>query len=127
MEDYRNISIFNNLLFRSSLMAYEIEYYAEEEDDWFVLWRDEFVRRRVEFAGIISDTMEEIGLAIDEIDERWPGGSVVGNLSEFKPSCGGLELLPHLNGGKGARQLPSGFLINRVRGRWQVYWGRILW
>jgi len=108
-------------------MAYEIEYYTEEGDNWRVLVNDEFVTKRVEFAKIVSDSMDEIGLAIDEIDKRWPGGPVEENSSMIKATCGGLELFPDPNGGKIARQLFSGFLPTRVRGRWQVYWGRILW
>lgn len=108
-------------------MAYEIEYYEKEDNDWRVLVDDEIMFKRVEFARIVSDSMDEIGLAIDEIDERWPGGPVNDNWSEIKPSCGGLELLPGPDGEKMARQLFSGFMPMRVRGRWQVYWGRILW
>ena len=108
-------------------MAYEIEYYTEEDDDWRVLVDDEFITKRVEFARIVSDSMDEIGLAIDEIDERWPGGPTGENSPDIKATCGGLELFPGPNGEKVARQLFSGFSTTRVRGRWQVYWGRILW
>tara|TARA_Y100000768_G_scaffold341769_1_gene286406 strand:- start:1638 stop:1970 length:333 start_codon:yes stop_codon:yes gene_type:complete len=108
-------------------MAYEIEYYTDEEDGWRVQFDDEFVIKKVEFARIVSDSMDEIGLAIDEIDARWPGGPVNDDWSEIKSTCGGLELLPGPDGGKIARQLSSGFLPTRVRGRWQVFWGRILW
>tara|TARA_B100001142_G_C14161044_1_gene588465 strand:- start:562 stop:888 length:327 start_codon:yes stop_codon:yes gene_type:complete len=108
-------------------MAYEVEYYQDEEDVWSVLVEDKFVEKRVEFARIVSDSMDEVGLAIDEIEEKWPGGPVNDNWSDIKSACGGLELLPGPNGGKIARQLFSGFLPTRVRGRWQVYWGRILW
>ena len=140
------MAIFNNLGFGSYLMAYEIEYFQEQEDGWNVLFEGEFVEKRVEFARIVSDTMDEVGLAIDEIDWKWPGGPVdddlsdidtsnwkwIGgpvddDLSDIRATCGGLELLPGPNGGKIARQLFSGFLPTRVRGRWQVYWGRILW
>ena len=108
-------------------MAYEIEYYQDEEDGWSVLVEDEFVEKRVEFARIVSDSMDEVGLAIDEIEQKWPGGPVYDNWSDIKSACGGLELIPGPNGEKIARQLFSGFLPTRVLGRWQVYWGRILW
>jgi len=121
------MAIFNNLGFGSHPMAYEIEYFPEQEDGWSVLVEGEFVEKRVEFARIVSDTMDEVGLAIDEIDWKWPGGPVGDDLSDIRATCGGLELLPGPNGGKIARQLFSGFLPTRVRGRWQVYWGRILW
>ena len=121
------MTIFNNLGFGSNLMAYEIEYYQDEEDGWRVLVEDEFVEKRVEFARIVSDTMDEVGLAIDEINEKWPGGPIDGDLSDIKGSCGGLELRPDPDGGKIAHQLFSGFLPTRGRGRWQVCWGRILW
>lgn len=121
------MAIFNNLRFSNNLMAYEIEYYQDEKDSWSVLVEDELVEKRVEFARIVSDSMDEVGLAIDEIEEKWPGGPVNDNWSDIKSACGGLELLPGPNGGKIARQLFSGFLPTRVRGRWQVYWGRILW
>ncbi len=121
------MAIFINLGFGSNLMAFEIEYYQEEEDGWSVLVEDEFVEKRVEFARIISDSMDEVGLAIDEINEKWPGGPVDGDLSNIRATCGGLELCPSPNGGKIAHQLFSGFLPTRVAGRWQVFWGRILY
>ena len=121
------MAIFNNLGFGSYLMAYEIEYFQEQEDGWNVLFEGEFVEKRVEFARIVSDTMDEVGLAIDEINEKWPGGPIDGDLSNIRGSCGGLDLRPDSDGGKIAHQLFSGFLPRRVRGRWQVFWGRILW
>jgi len=121
------MAIFNNLGFASYLMAYEIEYFQEDEDGWKIHSGDEFVEKGVEFARIVSDTMDEVGLAIDEINKKWPGGPVDGDLSDIRASCGGLELSPDPNGGKIAYQLFSGFLPTRVRGRWQVFWGRILW
>ena len=121
------MNIFNNRGFSSKPMAFEIEYFQEQEDGWKVLFEGEFVEKRVEFARIVSDTMDEVGLAIDEINEKWPGGPIDGDLSNIKASCGGLELLPDPDGGKIAHQLSSGFLPTRVRGRWQVFWGRILW
>jgi len=121
------LDIFNNLGFASYLMAYEIEYFQEDEDGWKIHSGDEFVEKGVEFARIVSDTMDEVGLAIDEINKKWPGGPVDGDLSDIRASCGGLELSPDPNGGKIAYQLFSGFLPTRVRGRWQVFWGRILW
>ena len=108
-------------------MAFEIEYYPEEQEGWSVWSGSEFLEKKIEFARIISDSLDEVGLAIDEIEEKWPAGPFNEQLTDFKGSCGGLELSPGPNGERVARQLFSGFLPTRVRGRWQVYWGRILW
>ena len=37
------MTIFNNLGFGSNLMAYEIEYYQDEEDGWSVLGQGRLV------------------------------------------------------------------------------------
>ena len=84
------------------------------------------MEKRVEFARIVSDTMDEVGLAIDEINEKWPGGPIDGDLSNIRGSCGGLDLRPDFDGGKIAHQLFQGFLPRGVRGILQVFWGRIL-
>ena len=82
-EIFSVMDIFNNLGFGSYLMAYEIEYFLEQEDGWNVLFEGEFVEKKVEFARIVSDTMDEVGLAIDEIEEKWRGGPVFDNWSDF--------------------------------------------
>ena len=101
-----------------------VKEFGSTQDDVATMFPKE---TRQQVARIISDSMDEIGLAIDEIDERWPGGPTGENSPDIKATCGGLELFPGPNGEKVARQLFSGFSTTRVRGRWQVYWGRILW
>ena len=51
---------------------YDIEYH--EEDNWWVWDGTEYKLKWVQYAIIRSDSIDEIGLAIDEVDLHWPGG-----------------------------------------------------
>jgi len=115
--------------------VYDIEYY--EEDNWWVWDGTEYRLKWVQYAIIRSDSIDEIGLAIDDVNLHWPGGPREEDDVKEGESCSAFEATPFLdeldgetiNLGKLARTNP---LINhvfpsRVNNRWQYYWGRILW
>jgi hypothetical protein len=107
-------------------MAYEIEWHTWEEE---VYRGDRWITAKVRLAEITADTMDDLGIAVDEVEKKWGPGTRVthpnSNRLERAKKEGDYSIM--VVGGMRENGLPTGHdrrvSPKREGGRWHILWG----
>ena len=104
-------------------MAYEIEWHTWEEE---VYIKDEGPRiHKVRLAEITADTMDDLGIAVDEVEKKWgPGAGRLTHHEKISDSLARMKETGVMNTKMGLpKRHDNRVTPTREGGRWHILWG----